>query len=125
MSRRILIIEDEPDIREVAAASLELTRGWEVLTAPSGPTGVQRARLEQPDAILLDVMMPGMDGTETFGILRGAEDTTGIPVILMTAKVQRAERERFAAMGVDGLIPKPFDPMTLGDEIDRLLGWSA
>lgn len=123
MSKSILLIDDEADIREVALASLELTKGWEVHQAESGERGLEMARTLQPDAIVLDVMMPGMDGPETFSRLRNDSSTEAIPVVLMTAKIQPTELDAFSTLGVDGLVHKPFDPMTLGDEIAGLLGW--
>ena len=121
--RTILLVEDEDDIREVARASLELTRGWTVEDVDSGARGVERARELRPDAVVLDVMMPGLDGPATLERLRADEETREIPVIFMTAKVQAGERERLESLGVEGLIAKPFDPMTLGDRIAALLGW--
>lgn len=121
--KRILLIEDEDDIREVAQASLELTRGWEVHAASSGREGIERAASLQPDAILLDVMMPDMDGPTTFTHLQERADTRAIPVILLTAKVQAADRSRFDGLGVRAVIAKPFDPMTLADQVANALGW--
>ncbi len=89
---RILIIDDEEDIREVAALSLETVAGWEVMVANSGAQGLARASTYQPDAILLDVMMPGMDGPTTFRELRKNPTTAHIPVLLLTAKVQATDR---------------------------------
>jgi CheY-like chemotaxis protein len=123
MQRRILIIDDEDDIRQVAAMSLETVAGWDVVTASSGPQGIRRAQAEQPDAILLDVMMPGMDGPSTFLELRKGRETADIPVILLTAKVQGADQKRFANLGVSGVLFKPFDPMTLAQQMSETLGW--
>lgn len=123
MSKRILIIEDDDDIREVASATLEISAGWEVLTAASGGEGVERAAAERPDAILLDVMMPDMDGPTTFRRLRESESTAAIPVILLTAKVQPTDRSRFVDLGVTGIIAKPFDPLTLAEQVSAILGW--
>ena len=96
---RILIIDDEDDIREVAALSLETVAGWEVMVASSGAQGLARAATYQPDAILLDVMMPGMDGPATFRELQKNPSTAHIPVMLLTAKVQATDRSRFADLG--------------------------
>lgn len=125
MSRRLLVIDDEDDIREVAQLSLEMTTGWEILTASSGAAGIATAEAQQPDAILLDVMMPEMDGPTTFRRLRDAAATAGIPVILLTAKAQATDRARFLELGVNGVLTKPFDPMTLGSEVARTLGWEG
>ena len=122
--KKILIIDDEDDIREVAALSLESVAGWEVVTASSGSQGLARAVEHQPDAILLDVMMPGMDGPTTFRELRKNPATAKIPVLLLTAKVQSSDQRRFADLGVESILFKPFDPMTLADQISSVLGWS-
>jgi CheY-like chemotaxis protein len=123
MSRRILIVDDEDDIREVAQMSLEMVAGWEVIPARSGDEGVRLAALHRPDAVLLDVMMPGMDGPATAQLLRDAPATAAIPVILLTAKVQPADRRRLEALGVAGVLAKPFDPMELANQVSSLLGW--
>ncbi len=99
MIPRILIIDDEADIREVTALSLETIAGWQVISAPSGAQGIRRASLEQPDAILLDVMMPDIDGPTTFKILKQNSNTAHIPVLLLTAKVQGQERRELDELG--------------------------
>jgi CheY-like chemotaxis protein len=124
MSRKILLVDDEDDIREVAQMSLEMTAGWDVVTASSGPDALRLAAAERPDAILLDVMMPGMDGPATARALRAAGDTAGIPIILLTAKVQAADRRRFDDLGVSGVLAKPFDPMELAAQVSGVLGWT-
>jgi CheY-like chemotaxis protein len=121
---RILIIDDEDDIREVAAMSLESVAGWEVILASSGAQGLVSAAEYLPDAILLDVMMPGMDGPTTFRELRKNPRTARIPVLLLTAKVQSNDQRRFADLGVEAVLFKPFDPMTLSAEISTVLGWN-
>jgi CheY-like chemotaxis protein len=123
MSHRILIIDDEDDIREVAALSLETVAGWDVVTANSGAKGLLRAVEHLPDAVLLDVMMPGMDGPTTFRELRKNPVTAHIPVILLTAKVQSNDQRRFADLGVNAILFKPFDPLTLAQQISDALGW--
>ena len=123
MTRRILIIDDEDDIREVAGLSLETVAGWEVVLADSGAQGLARAAEHQPDAVLLDVMMPGMDGPTTFRELRKNPITSHIPVIMLTAKVQSSDQKRFADIGVEAVLFKPFDPLTLSDQISAVLGW--
>jgi CheY-like chemotaxis protein len=122
--KRILVVDDEDDIREVAQLSLEMVGGWQVLAAGSGPEALQRAEQERPDAILLDVMMPGMDGPTTFQSLQANPATAGIPVILLTAKVQQADRRRFDGLGVAGVLSKPFDPMELAAQVASTLGWT-
>jgi CheY-like chemotaxis protein len=123
-AKRILIVDDEEDIREVAQLTLEAVGGWEVLTAASGNEGLAKAEAEQPDAILLDIMMPDLDGFTTFQKLQANSVTQDIPVILLTAKVQVADRLRFAELGLTAMIFKPFDPMTLADQVADVLGWS-
>jgi CheY-like chemotaxis protein len=123
-ARRILIVDDEEDIREVAQLTLEAVGGWEVLTAASGNEALAKAASQQPDAILLDIMMPDLDGLATFQKLQTNPVTQHIPVILLTAKVQAADRHRFAELGLTAMIVKPFDPMTLAERVADALGWS-
>lgn len=125
MPRRVLVVDDEPDIREIAQVSLELVGGWEVTIATNGAEALQRAAESRPEVILLDVMMPDMDGPTTFRRLQENPDTAGIPVIFLTAKVQAADRRHFSDLGVAGVISKPFDPLTLAQEVQGLLGWDA
>ena len=124
MSHRILIIDDEEDIRDVAALSLETVAGWDVVVASSGAQGLARAIEHLPEAILLDVMMPGMDGPTTLRELRKNPVTAKIPVLLLTAKVQASDQRRFADLGVEAVLLKPFDPMTLSTQISAVLGWN-
>ncbi len=124
MGRRILIIDDEEDIRQVAGLSLETVAGWDVILANSGAQGIETAAREVPDAILLDVMMPAMDGPTTFQHLRDNPVTASIPVLLLTAKVQGSDQRRFAALGVAGILFKPFDPLTLSRQVADTLGWA-
>jgi CheY-like chemotaxis protein len=123
--RRILIIDDEDDIREVAALSLEATAGWQILTANSGARGIDLAVAEQPDAILMDVMMPDVDGPTTFRKMQQNPAIAHIPVLLLTAKVQGVDQRRFAGLGVAAVLFKPFDPLTLAEQISEVLGWNA
>lgn len=121
--RRILIIDDEDDIREVAALSLETVAGWNVCTANCGTDGIRKAEDEQPDAILMDVMMPAMDGPTTFREMQKIPGICHIPVVLLTAKVQGVDQRRFAGLGVSGVLFKPFDPLTLAAQMSDALGW--
>ena len=121
--KRILVIDDEADIREVAQLSLEISSGWEVMTTASGSEGLAEAEAQQPDAILLDVMMPDMDGPTTFEKLQNNPSTKNIPVIFLTAKVQAAEQRRYAQLGVTAVLTKPFDPVMLANQIAAALGW--
>jgi CheY-like chemotaxis protein len=115
--RRILYVEDDPDIRTVAELSLETLGGFELLLCESGEQAVAGAEAFQPDLILLDVMMPGMDGPATLTALRNIDSIATLPFVFMTAKVQAAEINEYKAMGAADVIPKPFDPMTLPDQI--------
>lgn len=121
--RHILIIDDEDDIREVAALSLETIAGWKVSTAHSAREGIEKARDMQPDAILMDVMMPTMDGPTAFREMQKTPAISHIPVLLLTAKVQGVDQRRFAGLGVAGILFKPFDPLTLADQMAGVLGW--
>lgn len=118
---KLLLIDDDPDIREVASLALEIDGQYEVITAANGLEGIERARIERPDAILLDVMMPELDGPSTLERLRAVDTARDIPVVFLTAKVQASERKRLASLGVRGIIAKPFNPLTLADEIGDLL----
>ena len=122
-TKQILVIDDEDDIREVAQVSLEMIGNWGVSMARSGQEGLTKAEAEQPDAILLDVLMPDMDGPSTFQQLQKTPAICHIPVILVTAKVQASDQRRFAGLGVKGVIAKPFDPLTLADQVATTLGW--
>lgn len=123
--KKILVVDNEEYIQEVAKMCLELVAGWQVVTAGSGQEGIQKAELEQPDAILLDVMMPDMDGVTTFQKLQANPLTQPIPVLLLTAKIQAADRQRYAELGVKDAIAKPFDPLTLASQIASILKWTA
>src|ERR1700691_6559642 len=123
MIPRILVIDDEADIREITALTLETVAGWQVISASCGSLGIQRATLEQPDAILLDVMMPDIDGPITFQILKQNGTTAHIPILLLTAKVQGQDRRKLDALGAAAILSKPFDPLTLAADISKILGW--
>lgn len=121
--RRVLIVDDEEDIRDVAALALETGGDFEVLLANGGRAGLSIARERRPDLILLDVMMPELDGTATLRELRHDEATRSIPVIFLTAKIQTADRRRLSDLGSLGVIAKPFDPMTLAGDVAAMAGW--
>lgn len=114
---RILMVEDEADIQEVAQLALEAVGGFTVCICSSGPEALEQAPLFGPDLILLDVMMSGMDGPSTLLALRQMPQFASTPVIFMTAKVQSHEVARYKEMGALDVISKPFDPMTLSDTI--------
>ncbi|MFL5355094.1 response regulator [Archangium sp.] len=119
--RKVMLVDDEDDIRTIGNLSLSRVGGWQTVLAASGAEALSKAAAERPDLILLDVMMPGMDGPTTLGQLRAQEATAKTPVIFMTAKVQKQEVARYLELGAVGVIGKPFDPMTLPADIKRLL----
>ncbi len=121
--KRLLVIDDEKNLCTVIQACLENLGGWEVLTALSGSEGLSIAQTQQPDAILLDVMMPDIDGLTLWKELQNNLVTQGIPVILLTAKVQSVDIAQFTNLGVAGVIAKPFDPLTLAEQVASVLGW--
>ena len=116
---KVLIIDDERDMREIASLSLARSGDMQVLTASSGSEGLQMAREQHPDAILLDLMMPAMDGRATLAALRGEEATKGIPVVVMSAASDDARE--LQPLGAVGVIPKPFDPLTLAARLRSVL----
>jgi two-component system OmpR family response regulator len=118
---KVLVIDDEPDIRKIAKLSLTRVGGMQVVEASGGPDGVRLAEAERPDAILLDVMMPGMDGPATLAMLKAGEATSKIPVVFLTAKAMTSELERLKALGAVAVLTKPFDPMTLPKELQAAL----
>ncbi|MGB3295582.1 MAG: response regulator [Phormidesmis sp.] len=122
--KRILIVDDEESIQKVVSLSLKLEASWESITASSGKEGIRQAEVHHPDAILLDVMMPELDGIATFEALGNNPKTSAIPVILLTAKTRTAERRLFQNIGVAGVILKPFNPLALASEIAKLLDWT-
>ena len=122
--RHVLLIDDESAIREVTALSLQTVGGWRVSRASSGAAGVAMACADPPDAILLDVMMPELDGPATLRRLRADLRTRSIPVIFLTARAHSADRRAFATLGAAGTLTKPFDPMTLTEQITTILDGS-
>ena len=117
---RILYVEDEADIQAVAQLALEAIGGFSVTICISGKEAVHVASELSHDLILLDVMMPDMDGPSTLKALRGLPQTAATPVIFMTAKVQPHEVAQYKALGAIGVIAKPFDPMKLSAEVGEL-----
>jgi CheY-like chemotaxis protein len=121
--KRLLTIDDEEAIQIVVKFGITMAAGWEVLSAGNGRMGIETAARELPDAILLDVMMPEMDGIATFKALQANPLTAKIPVIFLTAKAQTAERRQFSDLGVSGTIAKPFNSLDLPDRIAKILNW--
>jgi CheY-like chemotaxis protein len=124
-TRRVLVVDGDDAIREVAQMALQIVGGWEVLTARNGQEALVTALAEQPDAILLDVMMPDMDGPTTIVHLKADPHTVAIPVILLTAKVQSRDHREWANLDMVGVIAKPFDPMALSGQMASMLGWNS
>ena len=120
--QRILYVEDDPDIRMVGAMALEAVGGFTVIACASGAEAIDAAPTAGADLILLDVMMPGMDGHATLTALRELPATANTPAIFLTAKVQPAEVAKHKALGALDVIAKPFDPMELADQIRRICG---
>jgi len=125
MSRKVLIVDDQADIRDIARVGLELTTDWDVQVASSGEEALEIAARDHPDAILLDVMMPFMDGPSAVRALRADPATQDIPVILLTARMLADDGNELTDLSVSGLLQKPFDPMALAGSVASLLGWAA
>jgi two-component system, OmpR family, response regulator len=118
---KILMVDDEADIRRVARLSLTRLGGMEVVEAGNGQEALEQARTCAPDAILLDVMMPGMDGPAVLSALRADSVTAGIPVVFLTAKAMTSEVDRLQGLGAVAVLTKPFDPVTLAQELRAAL----
>jgi len=117
---RILIVDDQPDIRLMCRVNLQL-EGYEVIEAPDGDAGLEMTRSERPDLVLLDVMMPGLDGWEFMKEIKADEETADIPIVLLTARVQREDEIRGWLSGAADYLAKPFNPSTLTDVVRRAL----
>ena len=120
-SHRVLHVDDEPDIRSIVEMSLSLDPDLSILSCASGQDALAAAAVWSPDLILLDVMMPVMDGPTTLAHLHENPITSGIPVVFMTARAQIRELAHFRSLGAAGVIPKPFDPMTLATSVHKYL----
>jgi two-component system OmpR family response regulator len=119
---RIMYVDDEPDIRTIVDLVLHTLEGFSVTLCASGAEALQRAPEILPQLVLLDVMMPGMDGPETFRALRALPATSAVPVVFVTAKVQPVEVARFRGLGAADVIAKPFDPLALAGQVRAI--WS-
>ena len=120
----VLIVDDDADIREIVQFALELQPGWRVVGEPDGENAVARAVESRPDVILLDVNLAGMDGPATLAALRGDARTSAIPVLFLTANTRDADIERLRALGANGVLAKPFDPLALGSQVAREMRWT-
>jgi CheY-like chemotaxis protein len=122
---QVLYVDDEPDIREIAALALQLDPGIQVRLAESGAVALRTLQDWRPDAVLLDVMMPAMDGPAVLKALQGDPRWAAIPVVFITARTQAQDRQRLLELGAVALISKPFDPMTLAGELRSVLAAEA
>lgn len=125
VTKRVLIIDDEADVRAVVRGCLEDIAGWEVVTAESGKEGLVKVITDAPDAILLDVMMPGMDGLAFLSALRNYTQESTLPVVLLTAKINLAESDELSGLNIKGVIAKPFDPFLLVKQFANFLEWQV
>lgn len=122
--KRILIVDDEEDIRDVVQASFEEFAGWQAITAATGLEGLEIARTNTLDAILLDISMPDVDGLQICKELKSDPQTQMIPVIVLTAKVLPRDRQLLESLDVAGIISKPFKPLIMWKQVAEILGWS-
>ena len=120
-ARTILVVDDDDEIREIVGLALEVMGGWSVRSADRGAAGLRLARELRPDVVLLDVMMPEMDGPTMFSRMQLDPALRDIPVVLLTAKVQVGHVQVWDSLPVAGVIPKPFNPATLSQQIDELV----
>src|SRR5688572_7896450 len=118
---KVLIIDDDPDVRKIAHLCLSQLGGMDVVEASNAADGVERAAAERPDAILLDIMMPRVDGLAAIGSLKRKPETSKIPVIFLTARASDDTDGFLRRTGARGLLTKPFDPTTLATEVRALL----
>jgi two-component system, OmpR family, alkaline phosphatase synthesis response regulator PhoP len=117
---RVLVVDDEPDVLLLCRLNLE-QRGHEVLEAPNGDKALELARERAPELIVLDLMLPGMDGYQVLRTVRADERTSGIPVLVLTAKSLQADRERSRQLGAAAFLTKPFLPDELCEMVDQVL----
>ena len=123
MKRRILVVDDDDAARQAAVHSLQAMTGWDVAEAYCGAQAIESAKQHQPDAILLDVMMPAMDGPAMLGKLRATRATSHIPIVLLTAKLQAIHDGSLSHLPVAAILSKPFDPLRLASQVADALGW--
>jgi CheY-like chemotaxis protein len=122
----VLVVDDDDSVRIITELALEKVAGWNVISAAGGAEAIELARQHHPDAVLLDLMMPDVDGRATFLRLQADESTRDIPVVLLTAKLRVGGGPQiWDDLAVAGVIAKPFSPRTLGAEVAAMLGWDA
>ena len=124
MSRQILVVDDDDSILTIVKLSLECGTGWTVTALDSSPKAVAFAKSELPDAIVLDLLMPELNGIEMIPILRSSPETVNIPIIFLTAKAERSGHQSLKDLGAAGVLVKPFEPDMIADQIKALLHWS-
>ncbi|MGP1385795.1 MAG: response regulator [Thainema sp.] len=125
MAKQVLVIDDEIDIREMVKVSLEIVAKFDVLVAASSQEGLALAAAQQPDAILLDVLMPGTNGLMLLQQLQANPDTQNIPVVFLTAKTRSSDQQHMIDVGAKGVITKPFKPVDLAEQLQEILGWNS
>ncbi len=121
MTFRVVLIDDDPDLRKLVKLALEFTAGWEVTAAPDGLEGIEAVRRMKPNAVVVDYMMPGMDGYEVCQRLKGDPETSRIPVVFLTAR-KELDDAKVQEVGASGVVVKPFDPEQLADRLMELCG---
>ncbi|OYQ64307.1 hypothetical protein B9G53_12255 [Pseudanabaena sp. SR411] len=121
--KTVLLIDDEEYMRQIVQTCLELFSDWQTAIARSGEEGLAAVANLQPDAIMLDVIMPNMDGLTVLKKLQADQQLANIPVVLLTSRVDLTEPQKIAQLGVKGAIAKPFNPMRLVDQISKILDW--
>jgi CheY-like chemotaxis protein len=124
VSRHVLLVDDDPDIRLVAGAALTQVAGWRVSEAASGPDGVETARQAPPDVVLLDLMMPAVDGRATLARFQADDRLRTVPVIVLTTTAAGVDTDDLLRLGARGVLAKPFDPFTLHRQVATILGWN-
>jgi CheY-like chemotaxis protein len=118
---KILVVDDERDIRKIARLCLEAQGRWVVVLAETGAEALERARAERPEVILLDMVMPDISGPELLAQLRQLPETAATPIIFLTGSARKLDLDRLMALGAKGVITKPFDPMNLANDVQRII----
>lgn len=123
MTRKVLVVDDDDDVRRLVALTLTRLAGHDVMEVSGGHSVVRLVQDWRPDAVILDVRMPAMDGPEVLSRLRANPQTSSVPVVFLTAGARQSELSALAALGAQGVLDKPFDPVELSDRLHQLLGW--
>lgn len=125
MTKRILLVDDDQDILDIAQIAFQKLARWDVFTASSGLKCLEKAKTEQLNVILLDVSMPDMDGFQVVEVLRADPLTQKIPIVLLTARTLPSDHQYLNEIGVAGILMKPFNPLTIWQELSEIMGWNA